>query len=104
MWNVVSDDNYLNQNLIFPTQQKDVGALVRELSMHDDVNKIIIFGSSVTSACNPWSDIDIYAELSSERILHVPHFEVPVDLWTNFDVDERLLNEITEKGVLVYEK
>ena len=26
------------------------------------INKIIIFGSSVTSACNPWSDIDIYID------------------------------------------
>lgn len=104
MWKIVSNDNFLNQSLIFPTQQRDVGSLIKEFSTRTAVKKIVIFGSSVTTACNPWSDIDVYVELSEDINLRPPHFEVPVDLWTNFDVDERLLEEITENGVTVYEK
>lgn len=65
MWKIcVSDDEkYLNVEKIFPTQQKDVGAIVKS-----------------------------------------PRFEVPTDIWTNYDVDERLLSEIREKGVVVYER
>lgn len=106
MWKVcVSDDEkYLNVEKIFPTQQKDVGAMVKFLKNNPSVKEIVIFGSSVTSACNPWSDIDTYIVLDREQHVKVPRFEVPTDIWTNYDVDERLLSEIREKGVVVYER
>lgn len=95
---------FRNVEYIFPTQQRDVAELIGQWKAVDAVHKIVIFGSSVTSACNPWSDIDVYVELDSEVNLKRPHFEVPIDLWTNFDVDDRLLAEINETGVLVYER
>lgn len=93
-----------NVTLIFPTQQQDVSALVQTL--HDNVNvqKVVVFGSSVTSACNPWSDIDLYVELKTEEQLRLPRVGTEVDLWTNFDVDDRLMQEIDEKGVCVYKR
>lgn len=102
MWKIVTDKRYKNRELIFPTQQADVGTLVELFSAYPEVRRIIIFGSSVTSACNPWSDIDIYVDLETECRLKKPLLPVPVDLWTNFDVDSRLLAEIQEKGVVVY--
>ena len=41
--------------------------------------------------------------MEREKILRKPKVDVPIDLWTNYDVDERLMQEIKEKGVVVYE-
>ncbi|WP_083504310.1 nucleotidyltransferase domain-containing protein [Acetivibrio ethanolgignens] len=51
---------------------------------------MVVFGSSVTSACNPWSDIDIYVELDKDEVIRAPKVGVPVDVFTNFEVDTRL--------------
>jgi predicted nucleotidyltransferase len=103
-WNVVSS-SFMNVEHIFPTQQKDIADIIAKSKECKEISKIIIFGSSVTWLCNPWSDIDIYFELESNRML--PSFGISdtvLDKWTNFDVDEELLNEIMTKGVVVYER
>lgn len=106
MWKIcVSEkEQFMNVEKIFPTQQRDVSTLLNSFIANQQVKKVIVFGSSVTSACNPWSDIDVYVELTEDVSIRKPRVGVPVDLWTNFDVDSRLLSEITEKGVLVYER
>lgn len=106
MWKVCvkEEDRFENVEMIFPTQQRDVSVLVQKFSCIQAVQKIIIFGSSVTSACNPWSDLDVFVVLSEEITLHKPKLTTSVDLWTNYDVDDRLLHEITEKGVTVFER
>ncbi len=106
MWRVCIDGDkaYRGVELIFPTQQLDVSRIIKSLSQNQNVRKIIIFGSSVTSACNPWSDIDVFVDLKRREILRKPKVGVPIDLWTNYDVDERLMHEIKEKGVVVYER
>lgn len=104
MWKIVTDDRYLNQERIFPTQQKDVSTLIEHFKKIPEVKQVVIFGSSVTSACNPWSDIDVFLNISECVQVRAPRLQVPVDLWTNYDVDDRLLSEIAEKGVIVYER
>lgn len=104
MWKICTKKEYENKELIFPTQQNDVGTIVELWSINQYVKKIVIFGSSVTSACNPWSDIDVYVVLQEECRLRKPKLSVPIDLWTNFDIDDRLLAEINEKGVVVFER
>lgn len=105
MWKVCVKEPYMNVEKIFPTQQKDVGKVISVWKKDDNIRKIIIFGSSVTSACNPWSDIDIYVEmLEKKRRPATGIKEVSLDIWTNYDVDEGLLKEIMEKGVVVYER
>lgn len=105
MWKLVSK-NFLNARHIFPTKQKHVADMV-EVCRHDpNVKKAIVFGSSVTSACNPWSDIDIYFELDEQKpkLPTYPSQTVVWDKWTNFSVSPELLSEILEKGVTVYER
>lgn len=104
MWKIVSDE-FLNADRIFPTQQKDVKKLIDVCSRDSNIRKIIIFGSSVTSACNPWSDIDVYFELRHDKKLPVIHNQEAVyDKWSNFTVDSVLLQEILKTGVVVYER
>lgn len=104
MWKIVTDEAYLNQELIFPTQQRDVNTLIQYFQKIPEIKQVRIFGSSVTSACNPWSDIDVFLDMSEYVPLRAPRVAVPVDLWTNFDADDRFMREIEEKGVVVYER
>ena len=89
---------YKNINRIFPTKQKDVGEMVKVCKKDDNIRKIIVFGSSVTPLCNPWSDIDIYFEMKTGSRAAV------FDRWDNFSVDDDLMHEIATKGVVVYER
>ncbi|SFI01167.1 Nucleotidyltransferase domain-containing protein [Selenomonas ruminantium] len=57
---------FLNRNRIFPTQQEAVAEMIEVCKKIPNIRKIIIFGSSVTPECNPWSDIDIYFETEKE--------------------------------------
>lgn len=103
MWNVFSEP-FKNAARIFPTQQKDVCEIIKRYSADSNVKKLIVFGSSITSACNPWSDIDIYVEMEENKNLPPSGVrEVAVDVWTNFTVDKHLYSEI-KKGVTVYER
>lgn len=104
MWDVVCDD-YMNANLIFPTQQHDVYHIIKICRQDPNIKKVVIFGSNATSACNPWSDIDIYLEMDKEKLMPVFGLkEVATDMWNNFTVDDDLYREIKEKGVVVYER
>ena len=95
---------FKNVEHIFPTQQRDVSTIVAKAKLDSNIKEIIIFGSSVTSACNPWSDIDVYFDLEEDKPL--PYFGIStgLDAWTNFLVDKHLMSEIKEKGVVVYER
>ena len=105
MWNVCSKP-FKNAEYVFPTQQNDVFKIISAAKKDPNIKKVIVFGSSVTSACNPWSDIDVYFELNEDNPANIDvcGIEVPVDKWDNFSVDERLRKEIDETGVVVYEK
>ncbi|MCD8211634.1 MAG: nucleotidyltransferase domain-containing protein [Oscillospiraceae bacterium] len=103
-WKVCIDEPFLNCEMIRPIQQKKVAALVSDLSRDQNVQRITIFGSSVTRRCHIDSDVDLYVEVKEDKKLidHFHHFVF--DLLTNFDVDERLENEIMRTGVTVYER
>lgn len=103
MWKVCIDKPFKNASKIFPTQQRDVARIVESVKLDSNVKSVTIFGSSVTWGCNPWSDIDVYYELKEEKKLPKVKLENPRDAWTNFTVDETLLEEIQTKGVVVYE-
>jgi len=62
VWHIFAKP-YQNITRIFPTQQADVGRMIDVCKNDPNIRKIIIFGSSVTPLCNPWSDIDIYFEM-----------------------------------------
>ncbi|MCD8326739.1 MAG: nucleotidyltransferase domain-containing protein [Lachnospiraceae bacterium] len=103
-WKVYNDCEFLNCNKIFPFQQKKVEALVGDLSRDDNVEKIVIFGSSVTNQCHAGSDVDLYVQLKEDKKLKLSSYYFTYDLWTNFNVDARMMSEIEKKGVTVYER
>ena len=97
---------FKNVNRIFPTQQSDVKEMIEVCKEDRNVKKIIIFGSSVTSRCNPWSDIDIYFEFEKEpqKYPSTGSATAVFDKWDNFNVNNELLHEIRKNGVVVYER
>lgn len=56
-----------NCEYVYPIQQKKVAEMIDHLKEDNNVKKIILFGSSVTSKCHRDSDIDIYVEISYEK-------------------------------------
>ena len=103
MWNAVTEP-FRNIHRIFPLKQKAVRDLIEVCRQDSNIKKIIIFGSSTTAACNPWSDIDVYFEME-HKPKHYPvigNTKQSFDKWCNFTVSEELLEEINKKGVVVY--
>lgn len=105
MWLAVTKP-FKNINLIFPTKQKDVRKMIEVCKKDKNIRKIIIFGSSTTSLCTPWSDIDIYFEFKKEPNSYpsTGSNNAVFDKWDNFTVDDRLLDEIKKTGVVVFER
>lgn len=105
-FNVVIDRPFQNVEKIFPTQQKALRELLDNVIKDDVAKKIIVFGSSVNSSCNPWSDIDILIEYNCNKKrsdLKLPKDQA-FDIIELEDLDEDLESEINELGVIIYEK
>ena len=105
LWNAVTTP-FKNIHRIFPTQQAEIAKMIEVCKKLPHIKRIIIFGSSVTTRCNPWSDIDIYFDTEQEMTQFpvVKNTEAVWDKWDTFSVDKTLLNEITSTGVIVYER
>lgn len=103
-WKVCIKSPFQNCSKIYPIQQQKVFQIVEHLKKNTNVKHVIIFGSSVTEQCHIDSDVDIYVELNHSEHLTFPAFDFVYDLWTDDTVDERMLEEIMKKGVVVYER
>ena len=101
------EEAYLkNIQRIFPSKQDDVRKMVEVCQNEKNVKKIIIFGSATTNKCNSESDIDIFYEFEQEPNAYpsTKSNSAIFDKWDNFNVDDRMLEEIRQNGVLVYER
>lgn len=104
-WPIRGESRFANCASIHPMQRKKVDTILTYLNKDPNIKKVIVFGSSVRADCHVGSDVDMYIEMEKEKKL--PEFgcvDFLYDLWTNYTVDERMLREITEKGVTVYER
>lgn len=99
---ITNSKKYMNNERIHPIQQKRVQDIIESIKEYAEVEKIYIFGSSVEERCTYESDIDVYVELTKDINVKNYNVDVPVDFWTNFNVDNEMLKEIKSKGVIVY--
>lgn len=113
-WLYLNDSmpRFLNSEHIYPTRRRPVKVLIDNLTSSDPgIQKIYIFGSSVTGACKPWSDIDVWVEGWDSSIPHVtPMVEINED-YGDFEFDiwgtkhpPELWQSVLSEGVLVYDK
>lgn len=93
---------FLNCERVHPLQQKKVQIIISNLRQQKEVEKIIVFGSSVRRDCHVGSDVDIYVILRENVKPAIGTLYFPYDLWTNYNVEPAMLEEINQKGVVVY--
>lgn len=109
-WNraVTATYDFQNMSHVFPLMHRAVGDFLHMNRNLSRLSKVIVFGSSVTSACNPWSDVDIYVEGVERGVdrLELPscrEFDVIYEQDLKHDTG-RLRKEIFDKGVVVFER
>ena len=86
-------------------QQKKVKQMINNIKEDSNVEKIVVFGSSVQDTCHMGSDVDFYIVLKQDqKITFKETLSFMYDIWTNYTVDSRMYEEITKKGVTVYER
>lgn len=103
---------------IYPTMQKYVDRILCGLPNH--IEKVIVFGSAVTLRCGEDSDLDILlitkreqSDVLSELSPIYRGIGIDIDfviktpdeiLNSNIEKESTLIQEIKEKGVVVYER
>lgn len=102
VWRTCIERPFTNVNRIYPLQQRKVQELLQDLSDCPEVQEVVVFGSSVTPQCHMGSDVDIYVVLARDINPIDEAHDFAFDLWTNYTVTPRLLEEIEKKGVKVY--
>jgi len=91
---------------IHPYKQQIVKQVVE--NVFDEIDYVIVFGSAVTTACKPYSDLDIcvIGEFDEEKLralrikgedMDILHFSEVKDL-----LEDKILAREVEKGVVVY--
>lgn len=103
-WKICIDNPFMNCEYVHPLQQKRVAELVEHLKNDNNVNAIVIFGSSVTSRCHTESDVDIYCDITEKKRVINKYLDFPYDLFTNISISNEFLSEIMNTGVMVYQK
>ena len=104
-WRVCIQDPLENCEKIYPIQQKKVKQMINNIKEDSNVEKIVVFGSSVQDTCHMGSDVDFYIVLKQDqKITFKETLSFMYDIWTNYTVDSRMYEEITKKGVTVYER
>ncbi len=111
---IIQNNNY-ECNRIHPLKQKVVSDIYDYVKVKKEIQKVIIFGSSVNIRCNKKSDIDIAIELKdsyftriiqneiSEEIQEICEYNSDI-LWLNkIEQNTILYNNINKKGVVIYE-
>lgn len=101
---VVNKCKFKNNERIHPLQQQSIEDILKTFKSFEEVQKVIVFGSSIEERCGYESDIDLYVELSDEVNIKKYSAEKPVDLWTNYNTPSEMYEEIIKKGVVIYEK
>lgn len=103
-WKILVKTPFMNCEKVHPLQQKKVDFILSQLKNDESIEKVILFGSSITHRCHVGSDIDLYIEKTSESKILLDKKEYLIDIWTNFTVDKRLKEEIYRTGIVIYEK
>ena len=111
---VVENLNY-QANRIHPLMQRVVNDIYEYVKTNNSIEKVIIFGSAINIRCNNKSDIDValkirnecfnieYRNKISEKIQEISNFNADI-IWLNtIDKNSRLYENISKKGVVVYE-
>ncbi|MCD7813206.1 MAG: nucleotidyltransferase domain-containing protein [Lachnospiraceae bacterium] len=98
------DIRFINAEYIHPLKQELVQSLQADFEGDDNVKTVIAFGSAVEFRCNSFSDLDLCLErYDYERPFHcISEEEIDLLYWDR--IGDRLKNEISQKGIVVYDR
>lgn len=108
MWDfpVAEGVSFPDANRVHPLMQKRIDRLIQELTKDSNIQKIVLFGSSLEFRCDSNSDIDLYIEkYDREKALRsFPDLDCEVDVITNLPHESSLYKEIDKTGLLLFER
>lgn len=108
MWDfpLMEQVNFKYANRVHPLMQKRVAMLLDALRKDSNINRVVLFGSSLEFRCSSYSDIDLYIEKSDtqKKLPPLPDLDCEVDIITNLPPESRLYREIDKTGLLLYER
>jgi len=114
IFNTTYEEEFLNR--IAPIQQDKIYQIYKKFP--DITARVIVFGSSTTSACNRYSDIDLvvvvpdkttYREQLSEFLLDLD-FDIDILYWSieelknNIELGSSIIQNIMRSGVKIYDR
>lgn len=59
-YKICTDRPFTNVKWIYPQKQKDVSRMIHNIKDYNNIEYILIFGSSTSKWCTKKSDIDVY--------------------------------------------
>lgn len=94
---------FTNAEYIHPLKQDLLQALQEDFEKDRNVKTVIVFGSAVEFRCNSYSDLDLCIERYEEQPFR-NNTEEEIDLVYWDRIGAGLKKEITEKGIVVYDR
>lgn len=108
---IVVSDERIDMSRIYPTQQKSVKKVIDELRQEKSLDKVILFGSSITMRCNKDSDLDFCVGLKnytmdlknrvSEKIQEACDWKADILWFDRICAQDRVYGDIRKGLVLI---
>ncbi|MCC8101593.1 MAG: hypothetical protein LIP11_04815 [Clostridiales bacterium] len=95
---------FANAEYIHPLKQDLLQSLQIDFQEDHNVKTVIVFGSAVEFRCNSYSDLDLCLERYDHEKPFRCNSEEEIDLLYWDRIGERLKNEISQKGIVVYDR
>jgi predicted nucleotidyltransferase len=89
---------------IHPLKQLDLYYILEAWKDDDNINRVVVFGSSVSDRCHSGSDIDLYLELKdNEKPPKLPYDKIisDVDMIINVKQTDSIWKAIDRDGIVV---
>lgn len=93
-------------NRVHPLMQERVQQVLEQLKKDENIQKIVLFGSSLEFRCSSYSDLDLYIEKKNPGIplKQEPVLDCELDLIMDLGHENRLYSEIDRTGLLLFER
>lgn len=108
---IIVSDNQIDMSRIYPTKQRNIKNVLSALRTDDRINRLTLFGSSITMACNKDSDIDLAVDLKeysttvrndiSEKIQLACNWNADIIWMDHLSSDDRIYKDIMKGLVLI---
>lgn len=108
---IIEPDSLVDMSRIYPTKQRIIKNILSTLRSDDRINRLMLFGSSITMACNKDSDIDLAVDLKelttsarndiSEKIQLACDWNADIIWMDHLSSDDRIYKDIMKGLVLI---